>query len=180
VRRQLSLALIGLVMASVSVAANAAAASDSLATARDLWSKAAPMNYSYVVREHTTMMTVCVGPDSRQFQGRATTITVRKGRIARMTSSAYAPHGSGRNTRVSLVKEADIPESCLKTLSIYKQNLHTIEGLFAFIEREQANHQGISNPETRYDATFGFPAYVDERDILDGSRYSISDFRVLE
>ena len=78
------------------------------------------------------------------------------------------------------MRDAEIPDGCLRSFGIYRQNLHTIEGMFAFIEREEAEHNGIANPETRYDAEFGFPAYTGERDVLDGSSYSIRKFRVLK
>jgi hypothetical protein len=153
---------------------------NSLGASRALWAKAAPASYSYVVQERTTAATGCLGPGSKQFSLTKATITVRNGQITRIAADAYVPANNGRVTRWSTVRDVEIPHYCLDGYWMYKQKLHTIEGLFDFIEREQAEHGGSPNPRTKYDSTFGFPVHVDEREVLDGSTYSIREFKVLK
>jgi hypothetical protein len=80
---------------------------------------------------------------------------------------------NGRVTRIASMNGEEFPAVCVRSP-------YTIDWLFDFIQTEQAEHGGRPNPETKYDATYGFPSYVDERDLLDGSSYSIEEFRVLK
>jgi hypothetical protein len=151
-------------MACASVAAHAEGSPESLADARALWGKVAPTSYSYLVEEHSAWVSgFCKGPKSTTFSSKEVRITVREGRVIRIASRS----------------NDEFPASCLEGLALYKHNLHTIEGLFTFIEREQAANGGRPNVGTKYDATFGFPSYVSERDVLDGSSYTVRDFRVV-
>jgi hypothetical protein len=162
--RQLANASIGVVMAWVLVKAHAAGAPDPLTSARTLWMSMAPKSYSYVVEEHAgRVFWYCNGPNSTEFSTKEARITVRDGRVVRVAS----------------IRNNEFPESCLKALDLHTRNLHTIEGLFEFIEHEQAANGGRPNMATKYDARFGFPSYVSERDVLDGSAYTVKDFRIL-
>jgi hypothetical protein len=165
VKQQPVIASTGLILAWVLLAAHAAQVPDSLPAARALWSKAAPTSYSYVVEEHAgRTFWICEGPNSTEFSTKEARITVHEGRVIRVASK--------RNNT--------FPASCLKALALYTRNLHTIEGLFDFIEREQAANGGRPNMDTKYDGKFGFPSDISERDVLDGSRYTVRDFRVLK
>jgi hypothetical protein len=150
-KRLIVIAPIGLVMIGLVLAAYAAGAPDALATARDLWRRTAPVSYSYVFKVHTNMVVIC----AKRFPLYEARVIVTKGRI-----------------RVASMSGEEFPAAC-------NPEKYTIERLFEFIETEQAEHGGRPNPETKYDATYGFPTYVDERDILDGSSYSIEEFRAL-
>jgi hypothetical protein len=164
VKQQLAIVSIGLAMAHALVAATAAGVPESLADAQAIWVKAAPTSYSYVVEEHAgRAFWLCEGPKSTKFSTKEARITVREGRVVRVASR----------------RNDEFPASCLKGLTLYQENLHTIEGLFDFIEREQAANGGRPNPDTKYDVKYGFPSYVSERDVLDGSSYTVREFRVL-
>jgi hypothetical protein len=152
VKRQIVIASTGLIMVCLFLVAHAAASPDALASARDLWNKRAPTSYSYVFKVHTNAITVC----EKRFHLQQARVTVANG-----------------VTRVASMNGEEFPPTCV-------HSPYTIEWLFKFIETEQAEHGGRPNPETKYDATYGFPSYVDERDVLDGSSYSIKEFRVLQ
>jgi hypothetical protein len=153
VKRQILIASAGLAMVCLLMTAYAAAGPDALTSARDLWSKTAAGSYSYVFKVHTNAIVIC----AKRFPLGEARVTVLNGRV----------------TRVASMNGEEFPAACLRSP-------YTIEWLFEFIQTEQAKHDGRPNPETKYDATYGFPAYVDERDILDGSSYSIEEFRVLK
>ena len=133
----------------------------SLSTSRAVWAEAEPERCSYVVREHTTMVVMCMDR-TRALSRNPVRLFVQNGRIARVES----------------VRDGRLPESCLKNMT-----LHTIDWLFSYIERVQ-RQQGECGTlpliEVKYDATFGFPSFVEENCVLDGSSYTVSDFRVLK
>jgi hypothetical protein len=142
--------------------AHAGEGADSLVAARALWTKMAPESYSYVVHEHTTMVTMCIGPNSRAFSRNPLRIHVRNGSI----------------TKVESVRDGRLPASCIKTLTLY-----TIDWLFEYIERVQGQPGecgALPLIEVEYDATFGFPSSVEENCVLDGSSYTVRDFRVVK
>jgi hypothetical protein len=152
VKRQIVIASIGLIMFYPFVVAHAAASPDALASARDLWSKMAPASYSYVFKVHTTAITIC----EKRFYLQQARVTVANG-----------------VTRVMSMNGEEFHATCVRSP-------YTINWLFEFIETEQREHGGRPNPETKYDTTYGFPSYVDERDVLDGSSYSVEEFRILQ
>jgi hypothetical protein len=148
-----------LVIACLLGSAHAGEGPGSLGAARALWSQAVPKSYSYVFREHTTMVTMCVGPGSRLFPRNHLRITVRDGSVVRVAS----------------LRAGKLPDSCVRGLG-----LHTIDGLFSLIERGQEECDDAPQIEARYDARFGFPSDVSERCMLDGPSYTVRDFRVLK
>jgi hypothetical protein len=148
-----------LVIACLHGSAHAGESPGSLTAARTLWNKAKPESYSYVAEERTTAVTLCRGPDSKFFSINPVRISVRKGSVARVESSL----------------NGKLPASCFENL-----DLHTIDWLFDFIDREQGECDGGPLIEARYDARFGFPYYVNQRCTLDGSIYTVQKFRVLK
>lgn len=155
---------IGIVLACTLVAGYAAEDPKSLAAARTLWREMAVKRYSYVIKEHSNQLVICTGPDSNMFRLNEAKVVVKNGRV----------------TKIASMTDFEFPASCLRSLGLYRRNLHTIEGLFEFIEREQMENGGSPRLEIVYDATFGFPASIRDRGALDASDYSVEDFRVLK
>jgi hypothetical protein len=160
VKRLLAVSSAGLVMTCLLASVYAASGPESLVAARTLWSRTAPKSFSYVIEEHASKaVLICKGPGSKEYSTDKARITVREGRVV----------------RIATVQNDEYPNSCLRYLDLYTANLHTMEGLFHFIERRQAELQ----LDIKYDAEFGFPSHISEQ-VLDGSDYMVVDFHILK
>ncbi len=134
----------------------AAEVADSLISARALWSKTAPKNYSYVVKTSSTAITLCRNAKQEAIQANPVRIAIREGRA----------------DQVATLRQQEVSGSCLAVT-------YTIEKLFDYIALENSRPNSAGCLEVSYDSTYGFPTKIEHRCELDGDTpITVSDFRV--